>query len=56
MKKRMKLKNKTYQPLQLIINESTHLVNARNDIIVFEITSQMKKLIKKGFITINFIK
>lgn len=54
--KRMKLKNRTYQPLQLIIKGSTHLVGPRNDIIVLEITSQMKKLIKKGFITVKPIR
>ncbi|HUS50011.1 MAG TPA: hypothetical protein VMZ91_07590 [Candidatus Paceibacterota bacterium] len=56
MLRRMKLKNKTYQPLQLMINGSTHLVSARNDIIVLEITSQMKKLEKKGFITIRLVR
>lgn len=53
---KMKLKNKTYQPFQFIINESTHLVNARSDILIFEITSQIKKMEKKGFISVKLMR
>jgi hypothetical protein len=58
-KERLLIKNKTYQPIQLIKNSGTHIINSRgnNDsLVVTELTTQMKNLIKKGLISVKPIR
>jgi len=57
--KGFKVSNKTYQPLQLIINKQVYLLPARgknNYVIVYNITKQMQTIESKGLITIRKIR
>ena len=47
-----KVKNKTYQPLPLIINEKTVLLPSRKSLIVTTVTPQMIALKSKGLLQI----
>ena len=47
-----KIKNKTYQPIELIIDDYHALLPARKTMKVTKITKQMKNLELKGFLQI----
>lgn len=48
----VKIKNKTYQPIPLLINDVTILVPARKALDVEEVTPQMIALKAKGMIQV----
>jgi len=47
-----KIKNKTYQPIELIIDDDHAILPARKTMKVTKITKQMKNLELKGFLQI----
>lgn len=51
--KNFKVKNQTFQPLRLIINNSTIIIPSRESRVFNNITEQMKQLYKNGFIKIR---
>jgi len=59
MDSRKILHNKTYQPMQILVNGTTCIVGARgksDNIIINKVTPQMKNLLKKRLITIKDMK
>lgn len=54
--KRYVIKNRTFQPFQLIIRGQSYILKARNEkekIIITETTPQINNLLKKQLITIS---
>ena len=51
-----KIFNKTYTPLQIVINGSVNLLGPRQTIIVEETNSQIENLLKKSLITIKEVR
>jgi hypothetical protein len=51
-----KIFNKTYTPLQLVINGSVYLLGARETIIVENTTPQIDNLVKKNLLNVRDVK
>lgn len=52
MAQQVKVKNKTYQPIPLVIGDSTVVLPARKQIVVEDVTEQMIALKEQGLLQI----